>query len=279
MHGTHDAHHSGHADPSAEMLALQAEIFADHTAKIAAWLPVSTPPRTIVDLGCGTGAGTFALLARFPDARVIAVDSAEDHLSHLQRTADVRGVASRVRLVQADLDAVWPDIGPADLVWVANALHHLADPDRALAEAYRMLTPGGLLAVVELTRFARFLPPDGPEFRPGLEQRCHAAHQHRQAERLPHIGADWAAKLTSAGFRVEDTTSLTIEVSGAGRPAVGAYALVSLRRLRQAVTGLVPAEDLAALDDLVDQDSPRCVCHRPDLAVWAERMAWAARRP
>nr|WP_245566507.1 hypothetical protein [Thermocrispum agreste] len=139
--------------------------------------------------------------------------------------------------------------------------------------------PGGLLAVVELTRFARFLPPDGPEFRPGLEQRCHAAHQHRQAERLPHIGADWAAKLTAAGFRIEDTTSLTIEVSGAGRPAVGAYALVSLRRLRQAVTGLVPAEDLAALDDLVDQDGPRCVCHRPDLAVRAERMAWAARRP
>ncbi|WP_425426098.1 class I SAM-dependent methyltransferase [Thermocrispum agreste] len=157
------------------MLALQAEIFADHTAKITAWLPVSTPPRTIVDLGCGTGAGTFALLAQFPDARVIAVDSAEDHLSHLQRTADARGVATRVRLVQADLDAVWPDIGPADLVWAANALHHLADPDRALAEAYRMLTPRRA-ARGRRTDSLRPLPAAG---RPGVPSGPRAAMPRR----------------------------------------------------------------------------------------------------
>jgi hypothetical protein len=62
---TQAAHGHGHpsvVDRQAEILDLDAEVLAEHTASIIEWLPVKASPRWIVDLGCGTGAGTFALL-------------------------------------------------------------------------------------------------------------------------------------------------------------------------------------------------------------------------
>ncbi|WP_107451815.1 methyltransferase domain-containing protein, partial [Actinacidiphila rubida] len=95
-------------------------------------LPERVGPDRVVDLGCGTGAGTLALLARFPDAEVTAVDFSPAHLNRLREKAAERGVAGRVRTVRADLDAGWPDLGRPDLVWASASLHHMADPDRTL---------------------------------------------------------------------------------------------------------------------------------------------------
>ncbi|MFH9894487.1 class I SAM-dependent methyltransferase, partial [Streptomyces althioticus] len=88
----------------AEILELDAEVLAEHIASITAWLPLKVEPRQIVDLGCGTGAGTFALLERFPEAHVTAVDASAGHLQFLREKACARGVSDRVRTVQTDLD-------------------------------------------------------------------------------------------------------------------------------------------------------------------------------
>ena len=42
-------------------------------------------PRRILDIGCGTGVGTDALLRRYPKAEVIALDFALPMLSHARR--------------------------------------------------------------------------------------------------------------------------------------------------------------------------------------------------
>src|SRR5262245_2740730 len=139
-----------HDVSQAEILDLDAEVLAEHTASITAWLPVQTSPPHIVDLGCGTGAGTFALLTRFPGAHVTAVDSSAEHRDRLREKAEVGGVADRVRTVQADLDVSWPALGVPELVWASASMHHMADPDRALRQVHDLLAPGGLFAVVEL---------------------------------------------------------------------------------------------------------------------------------
>lgn len=285
-HGGHThspAHaHSGSGDSlegQAEILDLDAEVLAEHLADVTRWLPTGTPPRRIVDLGCGTGAGTFALLDRFPEAYVTAVDSSAAHLQRLREKACARGVDDRVRTVQADLDAaVWPDLGAPDLVWASASMHHMADPDRALRAVHDALAPGGLFAVLELAGFPRFLPENAPEERPGLEERCHAASERYHVEHVPHRGADWGPKLVAAGFAVEAERALTVNIEGSRDAAVGAYALGSLRRLRGTVEEGLPAEDLAALDRLLDTDSPHSILRRDDLEVRTERTLWAARR-
>ncbi|WP_017590445.1 methyltransferase domain-containing protein [Nocardiopsis ganjiahuensis] len=283
-HPTHAAEQHGHphssaADGQAELLDLDAQVLARHTGSVIDWLPLGEDPREIVDLGCGTGAGTFALLSRFPQARVTAVDSSDEHLVRLREKARAAGLEERVRTVRADLDqAEWPDLGTPDLVWSSAALHHMADPDRALRQVHGLIAPGGLLAVVELSGFPRFLPADAPEDRPGLEERCHAAGDHKYAGHLPHRGADWGPKLTAAGFSLEGERTITVNAGSSEDEAVGVYALSALRRIRHGVADALAPEDLAALDRLLDTGGPHSILLRDDLAVRTERTVWAARR-
>lgn len=262
-----------------EFLELHAEVLAGHIASIAAWLPVKGEPRRIVDLGCGTGAGTFALLERFPAAHVTAVDVAAEPLGRLREKACARGVAERVRTVQADLDAdPWPDLGTPDLVWASAAMHHLDDPGRALRNVRDLLAPGGLFAVVELAGSLRFLPAHAPEGRPGLEERARAAAAAHYAEHVPHLDADWGGLLVAAGFAVEDRRTVSVSIGGEGDDAIARYAQASLRRVRDVAASALDPEDLAALDRLLDGDGPDSLLRRKDLVLRTERAVWAARR-
>jgi SAM-dependent methyltransferase len=300
----HTDHHSGHGtghatgdrsgdDGQAEILDLDAEVLAEHTASITASLPVRTSPRHIVDLGCGTGAGTFALLARFPGAEVTAVDSSADHLRRLREKAGANGTAARIRTVRADLDARWPEFrapglnapgldapapGAPELVWASASMHHMADPGGVLRRVHELLAPGGLFALVELAGFPRFLPADAPGERPGLEERLHATSDRHHAEHMPYRGADWGPMLAAAGFTVEEGRTIAVNIDGFRDEAIGRYALRSLQRMRGTVAQSLPADDLAALDRLLDTDGPHSVLRRDDLAVRTERTVWFARR-
>ncbi|MFE4990860.1 class I SAM-dependent methyltransferase [Streptomyces mirabilis] len=281
-HGAHHVHEHEHEHDTGdqvEILDLDAEVLAEHLASITAWLPIGTDPRRIVDLGCGTGAGTLALLERFPEAQLAAVDLSAAHLNRLREKAAAAGAADRVRIVRADLDATaWPELGTPELVWASASMYHMPDPDRTLRQVHDLLAPGGLFAVVELAGFPRFLPEDAPEDAPGLEERCHAALDHHHAEQVPHRGADWGTKLTKAGFTVEGERTVTVDIGPPRTEAAGRYALSSLRRMRGGVASALTAEDLAALDRLLDTGSPHSILRRIDLRVRTERTVWAARR-
>ncbi|AXB41584.1 class I SAM-dependent methyltransferase [Amycolatopsis albispora] len=273
MTHTHQHHHHGQA----EILDLDAEVLAEHLAAIVSWLPLTSGPRQIVDLAAGTGAGTFALLERFPEAQVTAVDASPEHLERLREKACARGVEDQVGTVLADLDApTWPDLGTPDLVWASAAMHHMADPDRALRTVRELLADGGLFAVVELAGLPRFLPENAPADRPGLEERAHAVADRAHA--VPHRGADWGPLLSTAGFTVADKLTVAIEIEASRNEAIGHYALNVLRRLRGAVADGLAADDLAAFDRLLDTTGPQSLLHRADLALRTERRVWAARR-
>lgn len=287
-HGTHGPH--GPLDASAtaalaELLDLDAEVLHAHLRDVTSQiedLTTDRPPQRILDLGAGTGTGTFALLARFPDATAIAVDASEQMLDHLAGRAAALGLGERVRTVPADLDVAWPDLhNPdlVDLVWASASLHHLADPARVLTDVHAALRPGGLLAVAELEAFPRFLPEDVGFGRPGLEARCHAVLAAERATALPHLGGDWGATLTEAGFTVVVERPVTIDLAPPLPAAAGRYAQATLRRMRTGLTGRIDDDDLATLDVLLDSDGPAGVLRRDDLTVRAARSLWLARRP
>ena len=119
---THACPHTAHGDPhhqpqvnadgQAEILDLDAEVLAEHIASITEWLPVETSPRHIVDLGCGTGAGTFALLTRYPEAHVTAVDSSPAMLAAAPR-ANARNSLRRSSSVERLYGCAIPVASPA----------------------------------------------------------------------------------------------------------------------------------------------------------------------
>ncbi len=97
-------------------------------------------PRSIVDLGCGTGTVTALIRARWPDAEVAGVDNSEPMLARAR--AAVPGVAWEL----ADL-AHWSPVVPPDLLVSNAALHWLDDHARLFPRLLSQLQPGGTLAV------------------------------------------------------------------------------------------------------------------------------------
>ncbi|MFF8964068.1 class I SAM-dependent methyltransferase [Streptomyces globisporus] len=287
QHGTPSAHahsHSHDADADAdatpnglpEILDLDAALFAPHltalTGRIACL--AGDDVRHIVDLGSGTGTGTFALLEQFPTARVTAVDSSPAMLERLVSAARERGLGDRVRTLEADAGAGLPGVVDADLVWASASLHHLDDPATGLAGIRAALRPGGLLAVAEVDGMPSFLPADGA---PGeLEARCRVALDGLHAERMPHRGADWGSLLTAVGFSVEQERAEPWELRAPLPEGAGRYAFLVFERIRGSLDGRVDADDLAALDRLID-GGPGDVRHRDDLVVRSTRRTWMAR--
>ncbi len=240
--------------------------------EVITWVVSVLPDRPrIVDLGAGTGTGALALARRLPGAQVVAVDVSEPMLERIRHRAQALGVADRIRTVQADLDEPWPDLGPADLVWAAASLHHLADPGRALAQARAALRAGGVLMVTEIDSFPRFLPDEAGA---ALEERCHAALAEERAEAGMHMDEDWSARLAEAGFTVEAERRFDIALRPPLPAAAGRYARLCMERMRDGLADRIGAEDLATLDALAAG-----IADRDDLTVRTTRTVWLARRP
>ena len=280
---SHHAH--DHHDPSdlqahdgADMLDLDAEVVAEQLDEVRADLArlADSPVRRILDLGAGTGTGTFGLLGHFPEAQVIAVDASEEMLDRIRRRAAHLGLADRVTTVCADLDHAVPQLEPVDLAWASASLHHLADPDRTLAEVVPTIRPGGLLAVVELAGFPRFLPDDTEAG--AAEAGAHALLAADRAADMPTMGSDWAPRLVRSGLTLELDRPITVDLAPPLPPAVGQYAAVVLARLRDAVADRLAPDQLAALDELLADDA-HALRHRRDLHVRTERRLWVGRRP
>jgi SAM-dependent methyltransferase len=282
-HPGHSGHSAAETDAAmAELLDLDAEVMHSYLAEATAWirpLAAEPPPRRILDLGSGTGTGAFALLERFDQAEVIALDVSAEMLHRLSSKARVLGVADRIRTVQADLDEAWPGIDAVDLVWASSSLHHMADPDRVLAGIFATLRPGRLLVVAEMASFPRFLPDDVGFGRPGLEARCQAVLDEQRTAALPHLGSDWGPRLSRAGFTIDAERPFVIDLAAPLPAATGRYAQATLRRIRSGLDGRMSPDDLAALDTLIDSDGPDGALHRGDLTVRTARTVWAARRP
>lgn len=256
----------------AEILDLDADVLHQFHREVITWVSSLTPDRPlIIDLGAGTGTGALTLARQLPDAQVVAVDVSEPMLERLQQKAHALGIADRIRTVQADLDQPWPTLGPADLVWASASLHHMADPDRALAQVLTALRPGGMLAVTELDSFPRFLADDAGA---ALEERCHAALAEIRAEAGMHLGSDWGTRLARAGFTVEAERRFDIALQASLPADARRYAQVSLQHMRQRLDGRLDADDLAALDA-----AAAGIPGRDDLTVRATRTVWLAHRP
>ena len=103
---------------------------------------VRLTPRTILDLGCGTGQAIVPLMRRYPKARLVALDFAPAML----RLARRRGTwLKRPGCVCADAE-ILPLAGQSVDLIVSNAtLQWCNDLDGTFREWLRVLRPGGLL--------------------------------------------------------------------------------------------------------------------------------------
>jgi len=116
--------------------------------------------RRILDLGCSFGGLTMALREAYPDAdEVVGIDISSAALRWAHLTAEERGLA--IAFEQRDATATgYPD-GSFDLIAGFLLLHELSAEilDAVMAEAYRLLRPGGHIRFLDMPPYAA-LPPE-----------------------------------------------------------------------------------------------------------------------
>ena len=132
---------------------MRDELFGDrfHLAALGA---LASSEWVAGDLGCGTGQVTAAL-APFVSS-VVAVDSSAAMLQAARRRLHEM---DNVELRRGELEALPIDEARLDLATLMLVLHHVPEPDKALAEVARVLKPGGRVVIADM------LPHDRDSYR------------------------------------------------------------------------------------------------------------------
>lgn len=130
---------------------------------VVKWLKKERPdwqPRRILDVGCTVGNSALPLAQAFPEAEVIAIDTAGAALRYAAARAAGLGVKN-IRFVQANGEDLsrWDD-GQFDWVQTTMFLHELSGKalPKLLGECNRVLAPGGLILHIEQPQYAPEMP-------------------------------------------------------------------------------------------------------------------------
>ncbi len=164
------------------------------------------PFERVVDLG--TGSGRMLTLLAGKARMAVGLDLSQNMLN-IARSNVARAGLDKVELRHGDIFATRLPGQSADLVLVHQVLHYLADPAAAVAEASRIVAPGGRVLIID--------------FAPHTLEHLREEHQHR---RLGFSDEEMRRWLTGAGLEPSapialppDTDGLTVVIWTAARPA------------------------------------------------------------
>lgn len=144
-------------------------------------LLAAQPGETGVDVGCGLAHLALELAQDVaPGGRILALDCSEHMVGEAAARVRAAGLADAVTVRQGDAAALELADASVDFVVAAQVFSYVPEVDRAVAEAARVLRPGGRLAVLETDwDLCTYDSADPAMTRRILEARAgHFAHPH-----------------------------------------------------------------------------------------------------
>jgi ubiquinone/menaquinone biosynthesis C-methylase UbiE len=141
-------------------------------------------------LDLGTGTGWILQLFQNQYRRAVGIDASRDMLSVARANLDREGIL-KASVRHGDIFNLPVEAGDFDLITIHQVLHFLDHPERAIAEAARVLRPDGRLIIVDLA-------PHGFDY-------LREEHAHLRLGFSHQMMGDWLEK---AGLKVEDVLDL-----------------------------------------------------------------------
>jgi tRNA (cmo5U34)-methyltransferase len=173
-----------HFHPGAYLELVRSEVPAyDRLQDEVAAATNGLRPRSVLDLGVGTGITSSRVLVLHPHVRLVGIDESAEMLDH------ARGVLPGADLRVARLEDPLPK-GPFDVVVSALAVHHLDGPGKAdlFSRVATVLAPGGRFVLGDV------IVPDDP---------ADAVTPIDREYDTPSSAAEQLRWLADAGFRVD----------------------------------------------------------------------------
>jgi len=206
-----------------------------------AYLEVIELPRTaaVLDLGCGTGVVTRAIAARDGFAgTVTGVDQSPEFIAAAERLAAEEGLGDRIELVVGDAHALDFPAASFDVAVAHTLVSHVRDPLTVLAEAARVIRPGGSVAVFDGDYASLTFGCDDPQLGQAMERAVQSMimSSPRVMRELPRL-------LPKAGLRLVATQAHVYAEAGSSSFLLN---LAETYGPLAASTGLVPAAHVDA---------------------------------
>ena len=172
------------------------ELFAEQLQAIGA--------RQVIEFGCGMGFNVRGLSKKFPEAKFTGVDLSPQHLRLARR--DAVGLAN-LQFIEANYQSLDLAAGHCDAILAIETLCQTDDQRLALAEAYRLLRPGGRMMVIDCFRNAPLESLDS-----------NLAHAARLVEKTAAVDAfaelaPWKAMAGELGFAIQQCTDHSAETA------------------------------------------------------------------
>jgi len=187
------------------------------------WL-APRPGQRLLDVAGGTGDIAFRFLKRAPGATATVLDLTEPMLTEGQKRAEAENMADRLTWVVGDAMALpFPD-NAFDVYTISFGIRNVTRIADALAEAYRVLKPGGRLMVLEFSQVPN----------PALQW----AYDRYSFNVIPLMGQIVARDRDSYQYLVESIRRFPDQDSFAAMIRAAGFSLVKYRNLTMGVAAL-----------------------------------------
>jgi ubiquinone/menaquinone biosynthesis C-methylase UbiE len=211
------------------------------TAYREAYLELVELPRTaaVLDLGCGTGVVTRAIAARDGFAgTVTGVDQSPEFIAAAERLAAEDSLGDSVAFAVGDAHALDLPTASFDAAVAHTLISHVRDPLEVLAEAARVIRPGGCVAVFDGDYASLTFGGDDPELNQTMERAVQSIIMS-----APRVMRDLPRLLPKAGLRLVAAQAHVYAEAGSSSFLLN---LAETYGPLAASTGLVPAADVDA---------------------------------
>ena len=169
-------------------------------------LPLASA-RSVLDLGCGTGVAARAVASRPEFAgRIVGIDLSPHMVAAARRLAHEQGLAERITFQIGD-----------SLALEDALMSHVAAPEAVLAEAARVVRPGGMVAIFDIDPASLTFGTEDPDYGQRMEAAISGALLVN-----PRLMRTMPLLLRRAGLELADSLAWVISEIGKGDFWVGA---------------------------------------------------------
>ena len=178
----------------------------------------------LLDVAGGTGDIAFRFLRRAPGASAVVLDLTEPMLAEGRKRAEAQHLSDRLDWIVGDAMAL--PFGPAefDVYTISFGIRNVTRIEAALAEAYRVLKPGGRIMVLEFSQ----LPNPGMQW----------AYDRYSYNVIPAMGQAIAGDRESYQYLVESIRRFPDQERFAGMIADAGFGQVKYRNLSFGIAAL-----------------------------------------